>query len=68
MSGLPENLHVVRGWIQKAENDRINAKFVLTMEYACPTDTACFHAQQCAEKYFKALLTFREIRFPKTQI
>jgi len=27
---------------------------------------ACFHAQQCAEKYMKALLAFKEIRFPFT--
>lgn len=26
----------------------------------------CFHAQQCAEKYLKALLVSRERRFPKT--
>lgn len=27
---------------------------------------ACFHAQQCAEKYLKALLLFKHKRFPKT--
>ncbi len=27
---------------------------------------ATFHAQQCAEKYLKALLTFRNIKFPHT--
>jgi len=27
---------------------------------------ACFHAQQCAEKYLKALLTARQIVFPRT--
>lgn len=26
----------------------------------------CFHAQQCAEKYIKAVLVFRGIDFPKT--
>ena len=26
----------------------------------------CFHAQQCAEKYLKALLIFKSKRFPKT--
>ena len=24
----------------------------------CPTDTVCFHAQQCVEKYLKALLVY----------
>jgi HEPN domain-containing protein len=28
-------------------------------------DTVAFHAQQCAEKYLKALLSFRGIDFPK---
>jgi HEPN domain-containing protein len=27
---------------------------------------ACFHAQQAAEKYLKALLTWHQIEFPKT--
>jgi len=27
-------------------------------------DTACFHAQQAAEKYIKAYLTAHEIDFP----
>lgn len=36
------------------------------MEHDCPTDTVCFHCQQCAEKYLKALLVSRGIAFPKT--
>jgi HEPN domain-containing protein len=31
-----------------------------------PTDTVCYHAQQCVEKYIKALLVFRATPFPKT--
>lgn len=31
-----------------------------------PADTVAFHAQQCAEKYLKALLTYAGIDFPKT--
>jgi HEPN domain-containing protein len=31
----------------------------------CPYDTVCFHAQQCVEKYLKALLTYLSIDFPK---
>jgi len=38
----------------------------LGMGEDCPTDTVCFHAQQCVEKYFKAFLVLRRINFPKT--
>ena len=30
-----------------------------------PWDTVGFHAQQCSEKYLKALLLFHRINFPK---
>jgi HEPN domain-containing protein len=59
-------LSVVRGWIEKAENDLTNAANTLKMGERCPTDTVCFHAQQCVEKYLKALLVFRARDFPKT--
>ncbi len=55
-----------REWIAKAENDLVNAAHTLTLGARCPTDTVCFHAQQCAEKYLKALLTFRGTDFAKT--
>src|SRR6266478_6775118 len=57
---------VVREWLVKAENDLLNATHTLTLGANCPTDTVCFHAQQCVEKYIKALLVFRAISFPKT--
>jgi HEPN domain-containing protein len=57
---------VVRGWIEKAENDLKNAILTLRAGEECPADTVGFHAQQCAEKYLKALLTARGIDFPKT--
>lgn len=53
-------------WIQKAEADFITAQ----REYAATEypnyDAACFHAQQCAEKYLKARLVEAEIPFGKT--
>ncbi len=52
--------------MQKAENDLINASFTLKLGKACPTDTVCFHAQQCVEKYLKALLVAHEIDFART--
>src|SRR5262245_51044762 len=59
-------LIVVREWLAKADNDLKAAAHTLTLREDCPTDTVCFHAQQCVEKYIKALLVFRGIPFPKT--
>jgi HEPN domain-containing protein len=61
-----EVLSVVRDWVNKAENDLKNAAHTLKLGAECPTDTVCFHAQQCVEKYIKALLVWRAIDFPKT--
>jgi HEPN domain-containing protein len=66
MSVPPENLSIVRQWVEKAEHDLRNAEHTLTMEEDCPFDTVCFHAQQCAEKYLKALLLSQSLDFPKT--
>ena len=66
MSAPPETLNLVRQWIEKAEHDLRNAEHTLKLKKNCPFDTVCFHAQQCAEKYLKALLVARGIAFPKT--
>ncbi|MFN3762552.1 MAG: HEPN domain-containing protein [Anaerolineae bacterium] len=52
-------------WVAKAEGDLEMARRALRgrVKYA---DAAAFHAQQCAEKYFKALLVARGVEFPKT--
>jgi len=55
----------VKAWISKAENDFKNIKLVLPARDA-PFDTVCFHAQQAAEKYIKAMLTFYGVPFSKT--
>jgi HEPN domain-containing protein len=57
---------VAREWISKAENDLKTAAHTLTLGADCPTDTVCFHAQQCVEKYVKAFLVAAEIAFPRT--
>lgn len=59
-------LHLARQWVVKAENDLRNAKHTLKLGETGPLDTVCFHAQQCVEKYLKALLTLSEIDFPRT--
>lgn len=66
MNATPESLHMVQLWVQKAENDLTNATYMLTLDDDCPFDTVCFHAQQCVEKYLKALLTWRQIDFRRT--
>jgi len=65
---MPVNEHVltvVRGWIDKAESDLKIAVIALKAGRDCPTDAVAFHAQQCAEKYLKALLVLDSIDFPK---
>jgi HEPN domain-containing protein len=57
---------VIREWLAKADNDLKNAAHTLKLGSECPTDTVCFHAQQCVEKHLKALLVFRATAFPKT--
>ena len=52
----------MKGWLLKAESDLANARMYLSASQAL--DTACFHAQQVAEKYIKAYLTAHEIDFP----
>jgi len=66
MNAPPDVLHVVRQWVQRAEEDMRTAQHILTMRRDCPYGTACFHAQQATEKYVKALLTSLSIDFPKT--
>ncbi len=56
---------VAQEWIAKADNDLRSAEYLLKME-DCPTDTTCFHAQQCVEKCLKALLVTQGTQFRKT--
>jgi len=53
---------VVKEWIAKAEEDwRVaNREFQITNEPAYAI--VCYHSQQCAEKYMKALLISHNIR------
>jgi len=66
MHGNSEKAAVAREWIIKAENDFKTASHTLKMSSGCPTDTVCFHAQQCVEKYLKAFLVCKGIDFPRT--
>ena len=52
-------------WAARAEEDFILARTALRRKQPL-TYGACFHAQQCAEKYIKALLVSAGADFPKT--
>lgn len=52
-------------WVEIAEEDLHIAQIALKQKKSLNYVT-CFHAQQCAEKYLKALLVQRGKDFPKT--
>jgi HEPN domain-containing protein len=52
-------------WVEKAENDYRTAVIVLEETDQPIADTACFHCQQCAEKYLKGFLSQHQIEFPR---
>lgn len=51
-------------WLKKAENDLLVIKNNISATEV-PIDACCFHAQQAADKYFKAYLVSKQINFPK---
>ncbi|MDR7574370.1 MAG: HEPN domain-containing protein [Armatimonadota bacterium] len=57
---------VVWTWVRKAKHDLRTAEATFTLEEDCPFDMVCFRAQQCAEKYLKALLVFHGLEVPRT--
>jgi len=59
-----KNQHdLAAGWFRKAESDLTTAQLVLTSDG--PYDTACYHAQQAAEKCLKGFLAFKGIKIPR---
>ncbi len=52
-------------WARYAEEDLIMSKSALRRRKPLTT-SSCYHSQQCAEKYMKAMLIAKEIEFPKT--
>ena len=61
MSAPPEFL----GWVARAEEDFTLARSALRRKRPLIYG-ATFHAQQCVEKYLKALLVARGLTFPRT--
>ncbi len=45
-------------WVKKAEEDYLVIKAIIKSDYN-PVSGILFHAQQCAEKYLKAYLSFK---------
>jgi HEPN domain-containing protein len=66
MNGDHDVARLAAQWAAKADNDLRNAEHTLTLEDDCPFDTVCFHAQQTAEKYLKAVLVSAGIDPPRT--
>ena len=56
---------VTKEWILKAEGDYRSADALLHEIEIPEIDSACFHCQQCAEKYVKAYLTEHDVEFPR---
>jgi len=54
----------LKSWIAHAEDDYSAAKILIRGKKPL-LYSACFHAQQCAEKYMKALLIYKDQDFPK---
>jgi HEPN domain-containing protein len=61
---MNEPVDLARGWMAKADSDLASA--ILIVDSPGPYDTACFHAQQAAEKFLKGLLAFYGQPFPHT--
>lgn len=57
---------ITKEWIGKAEGDWASARREARARKHPNHDAACFHAQQCAEKYLKARLEEAGIAFGKT--
>ncbi len=57
---------LTREWVDKGEADRKTARRELRVRNSPNFDAVCFHAQQCAEKYLKALLQERGAAIPRT--
>jgi len=55
----------VAEWVSKAEGDFATAGRELRARKSPNYDAVCFHAQQCAEKYLKAVLQENDKHIPK---
>jgi HEPN domain-containing protein len=56
---------LTKEWVDKAESDFYSADLLLHAGEVPVPDYACFHCQQCAEKYLKAYLQEHAIEFER---
>ena len=57
---------LVAEWVAKAEGDYASALREVRARKSPNYDAACFHTQQCVEKYLKGILQSENIPFTKT--
>ncbi len=58
-------LDIVSAWLKRARRDLLAAEWQLRAAEPF-TDIVCFHAQQAAEKYVEAYVTFQKVALPRT--
>jgi HEPN domain-containing protein len=63
----PLPAEIPQEWIRHAKSDLHIAEIAMVNPGILLED-ACFHAQQCAEKALKGLLTHLNISFPRTHV
>ncbi len=59
------DINELKSWLAHAEDDFESANTLIRRRKPLRY-SGCFHAQQCAEKYMKSLLIFKDQGFPKT--
>jgi len=57
---------LVQEWVSKAEEDYFTVEVLTRQRKKRVHNSVCFHAQQCAEKYLKALLVSYKVPVRKT--
>ena len=67
MSNLEQRVkQKVKEWVSSADDDLAYAELGLDHSAESMNPQIAFHAQQCAEKYLKAYLVYRMVKFPYT--
>ena len=59
-----DNIEIVKEWFFIGDKDLESAIFLKNM-HPVPLEIICFHCQQCAEKYLKGYLSFKEDKIEK---